>query len=107
MPASETEGGITVTAEANAQYIVWDMGDGHTITCANPGSAYAGSGSASPTCGYRYFAPSRNEPGGAYTVTATTHWLVTWQGGGDQGTLTTDVANTTTITIDELEVLIS
>ncbi|HKE66969.1 MAG TPA: hypothetical protein VKB59_20295 [Micromonosporaceae bacterium] len=107
LPASDTEGGITVTAVANAQYIVWDMGDGHTVTCHNPGSAYGGAGAPSPTCGYRYFAPSRNQPGGVYTVTATTHWLVTWQGGGDQGTLTTDVANTTTIQIDELEVLIS
>jgi hypothetical protein len=107
IPASDTEGGITVTAEANAQYVVWNMGDGHTVTCANPGSSYAGAPTSSPTCGYRYVASSRNQPGGVYTVTATTHWQVAWQGGGEQGTLTTDVASTTTIRIDELEVLIS
>jgi hypothetical protein len=84
------------------------MGDGHSVTCHNPGTSFGGLGIASPTCGYRYLAPSRSEPGGVYTVTATTHWLVTWTANtGDGGTLTTDVPSTTTITIDELEVVTS
>jgi hypothetical protein len=101
---SKTDGGITVNLEADAQYVVWDMGDGHSVRCDNPGTSFSGDGTASPTCGYRYLAPSRDEPGGAYTVTATTHWLVTWAANtGDGGTLSTDVPDTTTITIDELE----
>ena len=88
--------------------VVWDMGDGHSITCQNPGTSFSGGSADSPTCGYRYLAPSRNEPGGVYTVTATTHWLVTWAANtGDGGTLSTDVPDTTTITIDELEVVTS
>jgi hypothetical protein len=108
IPVSKTDGGITVNVEANAQYVVWDMGDGNTVTCHNPGTSFGGVGTASPTCGYRYLTPSRSEPGGVYTVTATTHWLVTWTANtGDGGTLTTDVPSTTTITIDELEVVTS
>jgi hypothetical protein len=105
---SKTDGGITVNLEADAQYVVWNMGDGHSVRCDNPGTSFSGDGTASPTCGYRYVAPSRDEPGGAYTVTATTHWLVTWAANtGDGGTLSTDVPDTTTITIDELEVVTS
>jgi hypothetical protein len=108
IPVSKTDGGITVNVEADAQYIVWDMGDGNTVQCDNPGTSFGGLGTASPSCGYRYLAPSRSEPGGVYTVTATTHWLVTWTANtGDGGTLTTDVPSTTTITIDELEVVTS
>jgi hypothetical protein len=108
IPVSKTDGGITVNVEADAQYVVWDMGDGHSVTCDNPGTSFGGYGTASPTCGYRYLAPSRNQPGGAYTVTATTHWLVTWTANtGEGGTLTTDVPSTTAITIDELEVVTS
>ncbi len=108
IPVSKTDGGITVNVEADAQYVVWEMGDGHSVTCNSPGTSFGGHGTTSPTCGYRYLAPSRDEPGGAYTVTATTHWLVTWTANtGEGGTLTTDVPSTTTITIDELEVVTS
>jgi hypothetical protein len=110
IPISKTDRAITVNVEADAQYIVWDMGDGHAVTCGNPGTSFAldSDSTSSPTCGYRYVAPSRNQPGGAYTVTATTHWLVTWTANtGDGGTLSTDVPSTTTITIDELEVVTS
>src|SRR6201999_2506 len=96
----KTDGGITVNVEADAQYVVWDMGDGHSITCQNPGTSFSGGSADSPTCGYRYLGPSRNQPGGVYTVTATTHWLVTWAANtGDGGTLETGVAAATTITI--------
>ena len=108
IPVSKTDGGITVNVEADAQYVVWDMGDGHVVRCDNPGTSFSGGATDSPTCGYRYLAPSRNEPGGVYTVTATTHWLVTWTANtGDGGTLSTDVPETTTIMIDELEVVTS
>jgi hypothetical protein len=110
IPVSKTDGRITVNVQADAQYIVWDTGDGHSVRCANPGTSFAitGGASASPTCGYRYLTPSRNQPGGIFTVTATTHWQVVWSANtGDGGTLTTDVPSTTTITIDELEVVTS
>jgi hypothetical protein len=50
---------------------------------------------ASPTCGHRYSKMSTgHQPDGAYQVTATSHWVVEWTGGGQSGTtdldLTTD-----------------
>lgn len=101
--------GLSVTATARAERVVWDMGDGHAVTCTGPGTAYRESygGSPSPDCGYRYAASSRSRPGGRYTVTATTTWHITWTGGGQSGELTVTRASSTTVDIAELQVVIS
>ena len=101
--------GLSVTATAWAQKIVWDMGDGHSVTCTNPGTAYTTSkgAAASPTCGYRYAHSSASQPGSVYTVTATTTWSVTWAGGGQSGVLTVTRTSTTSVRIGELQVLVS
>jgi hypothetical protein len=99
--------GLTVTATAQAVRIVWDMGDGHTVTCTGPGTPYRrelGSG-RSPSCGYVYTRSSADQPGARYSVTATTTWRVTWAGGGQQGALTAVRASTTRLQIGELQVL--
>ena len=96
--------GLSVTATARGQKIVWNMGDGTTVTCANAGTKYRASfGDAkSPTCGHVYTRPSN----GRYTITATTTWLVTWAGGGENGTLTVTRTSQTTVDIDELTVVV-
>ena len=46
-------GGVTVTATAKVAKVVWDMGDGNTVTCTNKGTEWTpakGTGD-SPTCG--------------------------------------------------------
>ena len=40
---------------------------------------------ASPTCGYTYDQSSAGQPGGAYRVTVTITWDITWQGTGGAG----------------------
>jgi hypothetical protein len=108
--------GLSVTATARASQISWDMGDGHTVVCTNPGTPYnAAYGiAASPTCGYPrlgdrpgtgYTRPSSTQPGGKYTVTGTTTWNVTWTGGGQAGSLIVTRQTVTTITINELQVV--
>jgi hypothetical protein len=99
--------GLSVTATAKAQRIDWNMGDGHTVTCATPGSPYNASYGAqpSPTCGHTYTAPSRTQPAGRYTVTATTTWLINWAGGGQAGTLTVTRQSQAAVTIQELQVV--
>jgi hypothetical protein len=101
--------GVSVTATARAQRIVWNMGDGHSVSCDNPGTPYlAEYGDAmSPTCGYRYLVESDDQPGGRFTVTATTTWQVDWAGGGESGTVTVTRASTTTVEINELKVVTS
>ena len=110
-PASATASvpGLSVTATAQAIKVAWDMGDGHTVTCANPGTPYARSRGAamSPTCGYRYDRSSADQPGAAYAVTATTTWAVTWSGGGGTGALTVTRSSTARVRIGELQVLVS
>jgi len=99
--------GLSVTATARATAIVWDMNDGHTVTCTNPGTPYQSSfgNTDSPTCGYRYATSSRAKPGGRYTITATTSWHVTWAGGGETGAVDVTRTSTTTIAVEELQVV--
>jgi len=105
--ASASGGGITVTVTAKAQQIAWDMGDGHSVTCANPGTPYSASyGNAqSPTCGYLYTQSSRGRAGGRYEITAVTSWRVEWAGGGQNGVLTPTSQAQTSVQIDEIQVV--
>lgn len=98
--ATASAGGWTVTATARVSQVVWDMGDGQVVTCG-AGTAYDVSygKSDSPDCGHTY---TRQ---GTYTVTATSHWVVTWSGIGDAGTITLDLTQSATVTIGEAQVL--
>jgi hypothetical protein len=101
--------GLSVTATGRADHIVWDMGDSHSVMCANAGTPYRQSlgGGPSPTCGYQYSMSSAQQPGAKYTVTATTTWNVTWVGGGQSGQLTVTRSSTTRVGVGELQVLVS
>jgi hypothetical protein len=99
--------GLSVTATANATKIDWTMGDGQSITCANPGTPYEArfGNTSSPTCGYRYGTTSAQH-GGRFTITAITTWHIHWAGGGQEGDLdVTRPATIATIEIDELQVV--
>lgn len=101
--------GLSVTAVARATKIVWDMGDGTSVTCRGPGTAYtpaAGSG-ASPTCGHTYRRSSASRPGHVYPITATTTWSITWSGGGESGALSRTRTSATTVRVGELQVLVN
>jgi len=94
-------GGYTVTATATVDHLVWNMGDGTSVTCNGPGTPYEDrfSQQDSPTCGYRYAKP------GDYAVTATSYWTVQWSGIGQTGTIPLTFTNTTHITMGEVQVL--
>jgi len=107
--AFDQTGPLRVDIKATVSEIRWNMGDGNSVTCAGAGTPYQASygGSSSPTCGYTYTTPSRNEPGGRYTVTATATWRVDWSGGGFSGTITTTrVSQPVTLRIEELQVVV-
>lgn len=101
--------GLSVTATARASKVEWDMGDGHTVTCTSPGTAYtkAAGDAQSPTCGHVYRRSSAGQPGDAYPVTATTTWTVSWSGGGQSGVLTVTRTSRTSVRIGELQVLVT
>lgn len=99
--------GMSVTATARVEKIVWSMGDGKTVTCTKPGTPYktAYGFRSSPDCGHRYTKTSGRQPANKYTVTATAHWVVDWAGGGESGQIRRERTSTTQIRIGELQVL--
>ena len=42
---------------------------------------------------------------GEYTITATSHWVVNWSGIGQSGTITTQLSDTATLRIAEVQVV--
>lgn len=107
--SSASAGGITVTATARLQKVTWDMGDGTTVICRGPGTAYkpAYGDSESPDCGHRYTRSSSREPHGTYTVTATSDWAITWQGAGQSGTIRLNgLTRSVEIAVGEAQVLV-
>ncbi|WP_436800935.1 ATP/GTP-binding protein [Streptomyces avermitilis] len=105
--ASASAGGITVTATAKVSEIVWQMGDGASVTCNGPGTPYqASEGMAqSPTCGHMYSKTSAVARSGKYPVTATSTWTIDWQGGGAAGQLTEIRQTNVQVAIGELQVV--
>ncbi|WP_329127277.1 ATP/GTP-binding protein [Streptomyces sp. NBC_01465] len=105
--ASATAGAVTVTAIAQVSKIVWDMGDGKSVTCTTAGTPYkaAYGKSPSPDCGHHYTQPSSTTPSGKFHVTATSTWTVDWTGGGQNGVLTEVRNSAVDITVAEVQVL--
>ena len=109
MNASATSGGITVTATARLLTVTWDMGDGHTVTCAGAGTPYRASDgqSKSPDCGYVYARSSSYQQNGMYKVTATSDWVITWVGAGQTGTIRLNrLTRSAQIAVGEAQVLV-
>src|SRR3954447_2167470 len=104
---SASAGGVTVTLTARVSKVVWNLGDGTTITCTGAGTAYRDEFGArpSPTCGHTYQHPSTELPGDVYRVTATAVWDVGWTGGGQSGQIPFEVSSATTISIGEVQAL--
>jgi hypothetical protein len=94
-----TAGGcVTATATAAPVSVTWETGDGSTVTCDGPGTAYNPDLSAeaqSTDCSHTYTATSAGQPSpdgnpnhAAYPITATVTWAVVWSGpGGSSGSL--------------------
>lgn len=105
---SKTYMGIGVTIDAKMTKIEWNLGDGHTANCG-PGTPYSTSyGVAeSPTCGYKYTKISKSKPGGKYQITATSYWELGWTAGGQTGTIPLDFTQNTTLSVGEIQVVVS
>ncbi|WP_442934366.1 hypothetical protein [Micromonospora sp. CPCC 205546] len=104
--ASESERGLTVEITARFDRIVWNMGNGSTVTCSDAGTPYRAdgplAGRRSPDCGYHSGYPKA----GDYRVRATTYWTVTWQGGGQSGVIPVNRSTgTVPVRINELQVV--
>jgi hypothetical protein len=78
------------------------MGDGRTVTCHGPGTAYDPASSWSVNlgrrdCSHTYMRSSAQSPGARFAVTVTIRYAVTWttSGVGGGGSLGTEERTTT------------
>lgn len=105
--ASASLGGVTVNVTAKPRSVTWSMGDGGTVTCTKPGTKYNTSMGfqSSPDCGYRYLKTSLKQPGGRYTVQATSTYDVVFSG-AFTATLNPTTSSTTTVVITEYQAIV-
>ncbi len=86
-----TAGGCTTaSATATPSYVTWSTGDGSTVTCSGPGTAYneaIPADAQSTSCSHTYTITSAGQPtpdgnpnDAAFPVTATVTWTVVWSG---------------------------
>jgi len=108
-PVSEsgTFGGVTVSATATVQSLTWDPGDGQSAIGCGEGTRFDinywanKAAEDSPTCGWRYQQTSGD---GTFTVSATTNWIVEWEGGGASGQIAMPALTTQTqVRVGELQ----
>lgn len=104
-----TLGGVTVTARAAVTEVDWASSDGQQIVCG-PGTVFDPAywanrpAAPSPTCGLEFTRTSTDQASGVWTVTGTSHWVVTWTGGGQNGTIQLEnLTATTPVTVRELQ----
>ncbi|GAA1167535.1 ATP/GTP-binding protein [Kitasatospora gansuensis] len=70
---------ITVTASAEVREVVWDMDDGHSVSCPGPGTPYRADlgRTESPDCKYVYRSSSAHRADGTLHLVATVIWRIT------------------------------
>ncbi|WP_340537656.1 hypothetical protein [Nocardioides sp. GXZ039] len=107
--ASASAGGLTITATARLHKITWDMGDGTKVICTKPGKPYkaAYGDMKSPDCGHVYTTSSSSKPDHRFAVTATSDWVIDWEGAGQTGTIRLNgLVREAQIAIGEAQVLV-
>ena len=105
--ACNAGGCTTASATATPAYVTWNTGDGSTLTCNGPGTAYnpaIAADAQSTSCSHTYTttsagqpAPDANPNDAAFQVTATVTWTVAWSGpDGSAGPLPSLTTHTAT-----------
>jgi hypothetical protein len=86
LSATATAGPVTTTATAAPSEVVWQMGNGQSVTCLGPGTPYDPSDpNATTDCSYTWPQSSASQPAGVYHVTATVYYRATWTAAGAPG----------------------
>jgi hypothetical protein len=86
MSATAAAGPVSATAKAAPAEVVWNVGDGHSVTCRGPGVPYDSSNpNATTYCSYTWPTSSAGQPDGTYQVTATVYYQAAWTATGAPG----------------------
>ncbi|MFL1427523.1 MULTISPECIES: hypothetical protein [unclassified Nocardiopsis] len=97
--ASVPGGSVTVTATPSS--LSWDMGDGTTVECDGPGTAYTprlhDPADASPDCGHTYTSRGSRE------VVANMAWSITWSSTSGEGGSLPDLVTTSSVPVRVVE----
>ncbi|WP_239648633.1 hypothetical protein [Nocardiopsis chromatogenes] len=100
-------GGGSVEVTASPDEVVWDMGDGNTVRCSGPGTAFRQGvhepGSRSPDCGHVYTSSSKNRAG-RDRVEARLVWQVEWSATNGQGGAMEPMETSASRTVEVVEV---
>ena len=113
---SASAGPVSATAVATPVSVSWSMGDGGGLNCDGPGTPFLPAqpvSGQSTGCAYTFARTSAGEPSsdgnpndGAFDVTATVTWSVSWtaQGAAGGGTLPTLFTSTSTpVRVEQVE----
>jgi hypothetical protein len=103
--ATASVDGVTVTATATPDRVIWRLGDGGQVTCDGPGVPYD---PARPEADQHSDCTHVFDRSGLFPITATVEWRATWNvaggtGGGDLGVV--QRTSSTTIQVSEIQAL--
>ena len=76
---------VVVRVEATPQRATFETGDGASVTCAGPGTAYdvdRPAAEQTTSCSHTYNRSSAGQPGQRYDVRAAVEWAATWSVSG-------------------------
>lgn len=98
--ATASAGDKSITVDDQVNKVVWDLGDGRSITCSTSGTEYDTSmgWATSPDCGL----PRGYTKAGRYTVTATMHHAIGWSGDAS-GSESATTSSSTEVVIGEYQ----
>jgi len=103
--------GVSVTVTARPEQVIWQLGDGDTVTCFGPGTPYDPTRPAAarqPGCSHTFTRSTARLPGRAIDAAVTLRWRASWTvtgaaGGGELGVI--DRTTTFPIRVGEVQAL--
>ena len=102
--ASASERGYTVSISAKVKHIEWNLGDGSAVIRCGIGQRFDPRTMTPETpvaCGRQ----EGYQRQGTYTITATSHWEVHWQGIGQSGVIDFPRETKAQVKIGEIQVV--
>ncbi len=100
--ATAQAGRVWATVTAQPVSVTWDLGDGATVSCAGPGTAWTPSaGGDESACSHTY---RRSTSGGALTMSATVTLEVTWTSNAPVGGELPAISRASTIDVEVGEI---